>query len=143
MGTSTSSVFIEAPRETVWAVVTEPGHVRAWQFGSVLDTDWRVGSPVRFTAGDYRQDGEVLAVEPPERLRYTVATARSGADVADVADVADEVTMTYSLEVRDGCTVLTIVQEDPRDVVPDAVDDEQAVQVLAALKAYAEAAPGS
>jgi len=33
-------------RESVWAVVTQPGYVKQWQYGSNLDTDWSVGSPI-------------------------------------------------------------------------------------------------
>lgn len=76
MPTSTSHVQIEAPRETVWAVVTQPGYVKQWQYGSNLDTDWSVGSPIRFRSewdGQvFEQWGTVLQVGAPHRLQYSL-----------------------------------------------------------------------
>ncbi len=76
MPTSTSHVRIEAPRETVWAVVTQPGYIKQWQYGGDLDTDRSVGSPIRFRA---EWDGQVfeqwvtvLKVDAPHRLQYSL-----------------------------------------------------------------------
>lgn len=82
MPTSTSHVQIEAPRETVWAVVTQPGYVKQWQYGSNLDTDWSVGSPIRFRSewdGQvFEQWGTVLQVDAPHRLQYSLFAPRPG-----------------------------------------------------------------
>ncbi|MDQ6840619.1 MAG: SRPBCC domain-containing protein [Actinomycetota bacterium] len=69
----TSKAHIEARPGTVWAVVTEPEHVKQWQYGSMLVTDWSVGSPIRFTSEwegqTFEQWGTVLLVDPPSQLR--------------------------------------------------------------------------
>jgi uncharacterized protein YndB with AHSA1/START domain len=76
MRVSKSEMKIEAPRETVWAALTEPRYVKRWQYGSDLDTDWSVGSPIRFTTewegNKFEQWGEVLLVDAPRELRYSL-----------------------------------------------------------------------
>ena len=77
MRVSKSSIRIDAPRETVWSVVTEPGYVKQWQYGSDLHTDWSVGSPIRFTSewegSDLRAVGDGApggCPEPPRLLAF-------------------------------------------------------------------------
>ncbi|WP_366519717.1 SRPBCC domain-containing protein [Nocardioides sp.] len=67
MRVSTSTIYIQAPPDVVWAVLTETDQVRQWQYGSELSTDWAVGSPIRFTnewdGQRFEQWGTVLVVE--------------------------------------------------------------------------------
>jgi hypothetical protein len=49
MRTSISTVTMKAAPEAVWAALTVLAHVARWQYGSVLETDWRVGGALRFT----------------------------------------------------------------------------------------------
>jgi len=140
---STSRVVIAAPAATVWAVLTEPRYVAQWQYGSVLETDWQVGSTIRFTAEwdgtTFAQWGTVLFVDAPHELRYSLFAPRPGLE--DVPE--NYFTMTYTLRTDAGSTVVTITQDDPRPPTGDAVDGEAEADdaenpVLQSLKALAE-----
>lgn len=137
--TATSKVRIEAPREIVWAVLTDPEYVKQWQYGSVLSTDWSLGSPIRFTnewdGTTFEQWGSVLLVDAPAQLRYSLFAPRP--DLEDKPE--NYFTMGYGLEDAAGATELTITQEDPRENAGDEDEGEEGESpVLAALKNLAE-----
>ncbi|HEY5283904.1 MAG TPA: SRPBCC family protein, partial [Polyangia bacterium] len=85
MSFSTSiSVTVRAPRERVWDAITQPAIVKQYFFGTDLDTDWKVGSPL-FFRGEwqgkrYEDRGTVLAYEPMNALEYNYWSAFSGAE---------------------------------------------------------------
>lgn len=140
MVTSTSRIWIDAPRDAVWAVLTEAAHVKAWQYGSNLRTDWGIGSPIRFVnewnGQTFEQWGTVLSFDPPTRLSYTLFAPRP--DLEDRPE--NYFTMLYELVDADDGTDLAIVQDDPRPGA-SADNDEQndeANPILMALKSRAE-----
>ena len=142
MRVSRSSVIVTAPRGVVWTVLTNPEFVRQWQYGSELETTWRVGESIRFRGqwqGEiFEQWGTVQEFDVPNRLRYSLFAPRPGLEDRP----ENYFTMTYEVsEGSDGTTVM-FVHEDPRsnadddgDAV-DATDDEN--PVLIALKSIAE-----
>jgi len=147
MRVSRSRVRIDAPAETVWAVLTEPRYVQQWQYGSVLDTDWSVGSMIRFTTEwnrtTFEQWGTVLVAQAPQELRYSLFAPRPGLD--DKPE--NYFTMIYSLAPDSGATLVTITQEDPRPLAAGTTEDEEEDEdaeadaenpVLQALKSLAE-----
>lgn len=138
MPVSRSGIRIEAPRETVWSVVTEPAYVKQWQYGSDLQTDWSVGSPIRFTSESqgqiFEQWGTVVHVDAPNRLVYSLFAPRP--DLEDKP--GNYFTMTYILDGDEGGTTLTVLQEDPRPGAEDTDDEEDGNPVLAMLKTLAE-----
>jgi uncharacterized protein YndB with AHSA1/START domain len=138
MRVSRSSVTINAPRSVVWAAVTLPDHVRQWQYGSELSTDWIIGHPIRFSAqwqGEtFEQWGTVEEFSAPSRLRYSLFAPRPGLEDRP----ENYFTMTYELTEVDDGTKVHFIHEDPRepdDVEADA-DDEN--PVLTALRDVAE-----
>ena len=139
MHVTKSTIYIQAAPESFCACLTDPARVRQWQFGSVLDTDWSVGSPIRFTAEwegqKFEQWGSVLAVHPPAELRYSLFAPRPG--LADSPE--NYFTMCYRLDPDSGGTALTILQEDPRPGAGDNETDPDAENpVLRALKDLVE-----
>lgn len=123
----------------MWSAVTEPAFVRQWQYGSDLQTDWRVGSPIRFTSEwegqTFEQWGTVVHMDPPNRLAYSLFAPRP--DLEDNPE--NYFMMTYILDDDEGATMLTIVQEDPRPAADDAAkSEEEDNPVLAVLKTLAE-----
>lgn len=71
---------LRAPRELVWATLTEPEHVRRWwgRKGSTLvvcDIDLRVGGAYRYVerrsdGSEYEFRGEYTEIAPPDRLAF-------------------------------------------------------------------------
>jgi uncharacterized protein YndB with AHSA1/START domain len=129
MRVSTSAITINAPRDVVWSALTEPIHVRRWQYNSDLATDWEVGHSIRFSAewqGQvFEQWGTVLDFDRPNRVRYSLFAPRPGLE-----DRPEHYfTMTYELsDVADG-TRVTFIHEDPREIdgIENTVDEEDPV----------------
>lgn len=125
----------------VWSALTVPAYVKQWQYGSDLETDWSVGSPIRFITewdgGRFEQWGEVLLVDTPHELQYSLYSPRPGLE--DKPE--NRFTMIYSLAADSSGTTVTIIQEDPRPAPPGAgAEDETDGEspVLTALKSVAE-----
>lgn len=122
----------------MWSVVTEPAYVKQWQYGSDLETDWSVGSEIRFISEwegqTFEQWGTVIHVDAPGRLAYSLFAPRP--DLEDKPE--NYFTMTYILDGDEDATTLTILQEDPRPGAEDTVEDEEHNPVLGAVKALAE-----
>jgi len=67
---------IRTTPERLWDALTTGELTRSYWFDRRIESDWLVGSPVRFYdgAGDtVTDDGEVLECDPPRRLVYSFA----------------------------------------------------------------------
>lgn len=141
MRSTHSKVHLAVPPSKAWVALTRPDCVAKWQYGSVLTTTWEIGSRIVFRAeweGQvFEQSGEVLEFREPERLRYRLFAPRP--DLIDKPENYFE--MVYTLEPRDGGTLVTISQHDPRPVAcqPEAETSDEENPVLLALKRVAEA----
>jgi uncharacterized protein YndB with AHSA1/START domain len=63
-------VLIEAPPQTVWAVITRPEHIAGW-FSNVADIDLRPGGRLTLTwDGHGTAHGRVEVVEPPRFFAF-------------------------------------------------------------------------
>lgn len=138
MATNISRISINATLQKVWDTLTKPEFVKLWQYGSDLQTNWEVGSPIRFVTKwedkVFEQWGTVLEFSPTSKLRYSLFAPRP--DLEDKPENYFE--MIYSLTNNNGQTKLEIIQEDNR---PNAVqEDEQGEEnpVLKMLKQIAE-----
>jgi len=143
MRVSTSTVIINAPREIVWSAVTLREHVRQWQFGSDLTTDWIVGHPIRFRAqwqgATFEQWGTVEEFNAPQRLRYSLFAPRP--ELEDRPE--NYFTMTYELtDVEDG-TEVRFIHEDPREPDDAEFESDEENPVLIALREFAESLANS
>jgi uncharacterized protein YndB with AHSA1/START domain len=138
MRVSTSSVTINAPRAIVWAAVTRPEHVREWQYGSELTTDWTVGHPIRFSAqwhGEtFEQWGTVEEFCAPSRLRYSLFAPRPGLEDRP----ENYFTMTYELTDSGEGTRVRFIHEDPREADDGHDESDEENPVLTSLRAVAE-----
>jgi DNA-binding transcriptional ArsR family regulator/uncharacterized protein YndB with AHSA1/START domain len=66
--------YIRTSAEQLWEALTTPAFVRRYFGGGGPDSDWRVGSPVRWSMGGEPArdwDQHVLEADPPRRLAYT------------------------------------------------------------------------
>ena len=94
--TAEASIVVDAPRERVWDALTNPDLIREYYFGTVVTTDWKVGSPITF-AGEwkgrpYEDKGEILTFRPCEELAYSHWSPAGGTEDAPenyhVVDIA-------------------------------------------------------
>ena len=136
--TTTSKITIHAPITSVWEALTKPELVKQWQYGADVITDWQKGSPIVYRSEwegtVYEQTGTILEIEPDKLVKYTLFAPRPGMD--DKPE--NYFTMTYALEEINGKTTLTIIQDDPREQLPQEQTEESENSVLAGLKKLVE-----
>ena len=139
MARNISRIMINATLQKVWDTLTKPEFVKLWQYGSVLQTNWEVGSKIKFVTEwegtIFEQWGTVLEFTPTTKLRYSLFAPRP--ELEDKPE--NYFNMVYSLTADAGQTKLEIIQEDNR---PNAVqENEQGEEnpILNMLKQVAEA----
>ena len=139
---ATAETDIDAPRDAVWRALTDPAHIEQWMFGSTVETDWQVGSPItwsgEYDGKEYQDKGEVLAYDEPDSLSVTHFSPMSGQE--DVPENYHR--LVYELSDRDGSTHLSLSQDGNGS-------DEEAEhargnweQMLRGLKDHVESASG-
>ena len=76
---------IAAPPESVWKGLTTAEFTRQYWHEVGIESDFRVGSPVRFLTddGEVACEGEVLAAERPKKLSYTWSFPRTEAQKSE------------------------------------------------------------
>lgn len=122
----------------MWAAVTLPEHVRQWQYGSELSTDWIVGHSIRFSAlwqGEtFEQWGTVEEFSTPRRLRYSLFAPRPGLEERP----ENYFSMIYELTDVDGATKVSFTHEDPREREDVEEESDEENPVLTQLRVVAE-----
>ena len=108
---ATSTISIEASADRVWSVLTDPGAVKEFMFGTDVETDWTVGGPIVWRGiwdgKAYEDRGSVLQFEPGRRLVVTHFSPLSGQEDAP----ENYHTLTWTLEDQSGSTELTLSQD--------------------------------
>lgn len=139
MATNISSILVNASRERLWNVLTQPEFVKQWQYGSELTTSWEEGTPIAFrTVWDGKvmeQWGEILEVHPLELIKYSLFAPRPGLE--DKPE--NYFVMHYIIEKEKGVTKLQIIQEDNRPGAVQEAEQGEENPVLKMLKELAEA----
>jgi len=132
-----STIKINASIEKVWEALTNPVHVKQWQYGSDLITDWIVGNEIRFKTeweGQlFEQWGQVLEFNPYKLIKYSLFAPRP--DLENKPE--NYFVMNYILTEEGSNVRLEIVQEDDR---PGAVQESPQEEniILQGLKALIE-----
>jgi uncharacterized protein YndB with AHSA1/START domain len=133
-----ASITVDAPAAAVWKALTDPAIIKKYFFGTDTHTDWKKGSPIRFTGEwegkKYEDKGTILDVEEGKMIRYNYWSSMSG--IEDKPE--NYVIITYALSEENGKTKLTITQEN----IPDEKMREHSEQnwnvVLEGLKKVVE-----
>ena len=101
-------IFVKAPVERVWAVLTEPQHVGAWfGQGEPLAIDLRPGGVMHLDHGEHGQFPTlVVAVEPPRHFAYRWASAYPG----ELATADNSTLVEFFLEPEADGTRLRLVE---------------------------------
>src|SRR3954451_16615542 len=138
-----AGVEIAATPARVWEVLTDPAAVREFMFGTELETDWRVGSPIRWhgvwQGREYTDHGTVQEVEPERRLVYTHFSPLSG----DPDTPENTHTLVWTLAPLASGTRLTLQQDNNR--TPEAAEHSRGMweQLMSSVKDVAERPPAA
>lgn len=67
------SVYIKASPERIWQAITDGHDTEQYYYGTRVASDWTPGSPLVYSYPDGRvaADGDVIEVDPPNRLTMT------------------------------------------------------------------------
>lgn len=70
-----STITISVPVEEVWKALTEPEIIKQYMFGTEVETDWKVGSPIfwrgQWQGKKYEDKGEILQYEENRSVSYS------------------------------------------------------------------------
>ena len=132
-------ISIHATAESVWRALTDPALVKEYMYGTNLQTDWKVGSPItwkgEWEGKPYEDKGTVLAVEPRKLLKVTHWSPMGGSE-----DKPENYhTVIYELVEQDGETVLTLKQDNtPTQEAADTMAEKNWGPVLEGIRSVAE-----
>ena len=109
--TAKATSTINAPASKVWDALTDPGLIKQYLFGTDVNTDWQVCSPITYRGEwegkTYEDKGEILQIEPEKLLVSTFWSSLAG-----LPDVPENYkTVQYELSPENGKTRLTITQD--------------------------------
>ena len=99
----------------VWDALTDKESVKKYFFGTELNTDWKVGSPIIFKGNwegqSYEDKGKILEAEKEKLIKYTYLSSFSG-----LPDLPENYsTITYQLQAEGQGTMLTVIQQGFKD----------------------------
>ena len=135
---ATATVTVDAPPDRVWEALTDPRLIAQYMFGSRVESDWTVGSPITYSGEyegkPYQDRGEILEIRTGQLLRTTHFSPLSG-----VPDVPENYhTIEYSLTPKGSTTVLTLSQDNNSSEAESQHSAANWQQMLDALKRVAE-----
>ena len=112
---ASADIEISAPRERVWAALTDPDKIAKYMFGALVETDWRPCSSITWSGQwegrPYQDKGEILEVDPPQRLVVTHFSPLTGQEDRQ----ENYHTVAYELVDRDGNTHVELNQDNNGD----------------------------
>ena len=127
---------IRATPERVWQALTDPSFTQRYWYGTRLESDWQVGSPIVFHKPQGEPDtGRVLVADPPKTLSFAWHIAWG-----EMAKERDS-RVTFTIEPDGDGVKLTLVHDD-FDEGSKAMEALKSGWrgILAGLKTAAEAA---
>lgn len=127
-------IYIEAPQQRVWDALTQGEHTKHF-WSRYVQSDWKVGSRVEFLRADKSKlshDGEVLKIDPPNRLVMTFDVTAEGATEPPSR-------VTYDLSHASGATKLTVTHDQfPPDSEVLKGISQGWPHILSSMKSYLE-----
>lgn len=139
--------YIATTPARLWEALTRGEFTRRYWYDRRIESEWRVGAPVRFFDGasnTVTDSGVVLEFDPPRRLVYTFRVEyeelkRHGVSPADAQAISQRYSrVSFTLEPHEALVKLTLVH--------DELPDEQAAKdfregwapILSSLKTFLE-----
>jgi len=140
--TNTIAATIAAPPEDVWTALTEPSAIKRWFFGVDTETDWVPGNSLvhrgEWQGRPYEDKGTIVRFDPPTMLIHTHWSPMGG--LPDEPENYQQVR--WSLEPREGGTVLTITETNLPSEDAKAVSEQAWAAALDGLKRLLEGDEG-
>jgi uncharacterized protein YndB with AHSA1/START domain len=139
------SVSISSSASKVWDVLTNPKQTKKYMFGCETVSNWKAGSSLLWKGVFNGQEmvavkGNIIKIEPGKFLSYTTIDPNSG--IEDKPE--NYLTVTYSLNEKNGKTDLTVTQGDYSKVgdgekrFKETVDGSGWNSILVQIKKIAE-----
>jgi uncharacterized protein YndB with AHSA1/START domain len=133
-----ASVNIQATINEVWDALTRPEIINKYFFGTNTITDWKVGSPIKFTGEwegkTYEDKGTILDFQKNKLIKYDYWSSMSG--IEDKPE--NYVIVTYQLSGEDGNVNMTVSQENIPDEKTKCIQLKNWNYVLNGLKQVVE-----
>jgi uncharacterized protein YndB with AHSA1/START domain len=133
-----AATTIDAPREKVWDALVNPLVIKQYMFGTEVESEWEVGSPIvwkgEWQGRLYEDKGVILQLETARRIQYSHFSPLSGHP--DAPENYHTVTVELS---DDGALTLVELSQD-NNSSEEAREQSRAnwKQMLSALKHHLE-----
>jgi uncharacterized protein YndB with AHSA1/START domain len=128
--------YIATTPERLWEALTRGEFTKKYWYGRRIESDWRVGSPVRFFDGDsdvLTDSGVVLESDPPSRLAYTFQN-----EFDPEARKLGYSRVTFTLQAHEGMVKLTLVHDElPTEQMAEGFREGWS-PILSSLKTFLE-----
>jgi uncharacterized protein YndB with AHSA1/START domain len=128
--------YIATTVEKLWAALTDGNFTRAYWYDRRIESDWKIGSPVRFFDGDsdtLTDSGEVLVYDPPKHLVYTFRNEFSEGGITPSTS-----RVSFTIEAHEGMVKLTLVHDELPDEETAIGFREGWAPILSSLKTMLE-----
>jgi uncharacterized protein YndB with AHSA1/START domain len=126
-------IYIRTTPERLWEAIVDPEIRAKYNFGAGVNSDWKVGSPLKMgVPGMELGEGEILEIDPPRRLVHTM-TALWSDDVK--SEGASRVSWDI-VQVQDSCH-LTVTHDQLREGANDELYGGWPM-ILSGLKTWLE-----
>lgn len=108
-----NEITIDASPATVWEALVDPAQTKQYMFGCETVSDWQPGSSLEWV-GEHEGKpmvfvkGNIVEIDPARFLSYTTIDPHSNID--DTSE--NYLTVTYTLEPKNGQTHFTVTQGD-------------------------------
>ena len=132
------SVTINAPAAKVWEALVNPAMIKQYLFGTEVQTDWKVGSPIIYKGTwegkDYLDKGTIIDLVPGKLLLTTFWSSLSG-----LPDAPENYkSITYELKAEKKGTRLNITQDNNATTEEKNHSEQNWRMVLNGLKELVE-----
>ena len=105
------TLSIKAPASKVWEALTFPEWIKQYLFGTKVTSDWKTGSPIRFTGTwegkEYEDKGTILKFEKGKVFQYSYWSSFSS--TPDIPE--NYAVLTFELSSHGDTTELSLTQD--------------------------------
>lgn len=128
------SLDINAPVSRVWDALINPEKIKKYLFGTDTTSDWKVGSPIKFSGEwegkAYEDKGTILQMEKEKIFQYDYWSNFSGQP-----DIPENYqTITYALSSKGNSTTFNLTQENCKTEEAREHSEKNWLSVLTCMK---------